>query len=143
MRNYESSLARYRVAQSVLAGGVSSNFRYHSLPAPLAIERGEGAYVWDADGNRYIDFVLGNGPAFLGHSPAPVIEAVQASLAQGQALMAALRGQFSGLCQPTYVIDIPGGWGKSPIGPGYLKQQGDSCYGLLDYRGEWHTYQDA
>ena len=39
---------------------------------------------------------------------------------EGQALMRALRGRLSGLCQPTYVLDIPGGHGKSPIGPSYL-----------------------
>ncbi len=85
MGRYDTSIARYEEAKKVLAGGVSSNFRYHAMPAPLAIERGEGAYLWDADGNRYIDFVLGNGPAFLGHSPRPVLDAVRASLDRGQA----------------------------------------------------------
>jgi len=42
------------------------------------------------------------------------------TIAEGQALMRALRGDVSGLCQPTYVLDIPGGHGKVPIGPGYL-----------------------
>ncbi|MDG2480312.1 MAG: aspartate aminotransferase family protein [Alphaproteobacteria bacterium] len=85
MGRYDTSIERFEDAKKVLAGGVSSNFRYHTMPVPLAIERGEGAYLWDADGNRYIDFVLGNGPAFLGHSPQPVIEAVRASLDHGQA----------------------------------------------------------
>ena len=85
MTRYDASVRRYETAKTVLAGGVSSNFRYHSLPAPLAIDRGEGPHVWDADGNRYIDYVLGNGPAFLGHSPATVLDAVRDSLADGQA----------------------------------------------------------
>ena len=85
MPRYDTSIARYEDAKEVLAGGVSSNFRYHTAPVPLAIERGEGAYVWDADGNRYVDFVLGNGPAFLGHNPAPVLDAVRATLEHGQA----------------------------------------------------------
>ncbi len=85
MTRYDASIQRYESAKKVLAGGVSSNFRYHSLPVPLAIDRGEGPYVWDADGNRYIDYVLGNGPAFLGHTPAPVLDAVRASLVDGQA----------------------------------------------------------
>ncbi|MBN35405.1 MAG: aspartate aminotransferase family protein [Rhodospirillaceae bacterium] len=85
MGRYDTSIARFEEAKKVLAGGVSSNFRYHTMPVPLAIERGEGAYLWDADGNRYIDFVLGNGPAFLGHSPEPVLKAVRESLDQGQA----------------------------------------------------------
>ena len=79
------SVRRFARARTVLAGGVSSNFRYHPLPVPLAIERGKGPYLWDADGNRYIDYVLGNGPAFLGHDPQPVLEAVRNSLRLGQA----------------------------------------------------------
>jgi lysine 2,3-aminomutase len=42
-------------------------------------------------------------------------------IAEGQALMRALRGRISGLCQPTYVLDIPGGHGKVPVGPGYFE----------------------
>ena len=85
MGRYDTSIVRYQEALKVLAGGVSSNFRYHPNPVPLAIERGEGPYLWDADGNRYIDYVIGNGPAFLGHSPQPVLDAVRASLGDGQA----------------------------------------------------------
>ena len=85
MGRYDTSIAQYERAKKVLAGGVSSNFRYHVLPVPLGIERGEGAYIWDADGNRYIDYVLGNGPAFLGHTPEAVLDAVRATLGRGQA----------------------------------------------------------
>ncbi len=45
---------------------------------------------------------------------------LRTSIERGQDLMRALRGRVSGLCQPTYVLDIPGGHGKSPIGPNYL-----------------------
>lgn len=84
MGRYDISIARYEQAKAVLAGGVSSNFRYHGMPVPLAIERGEGPYLWDADGNHYIDYILGNGPAFLGHTPAAVLDAVRDSLNYGQ-----------------------------------------------------------
>jgi len=62
------------------------------------------------------------------------------SIAEGQALMRALRGRVSGLCQPVYVLDIPGGHGKVPIGPGYLDGEGD--YTVEDYRGGRHAYRD-
>jgi lysine 2,3-aminomutase len=42
-------------------------------------------------------------------------------IAEGQALLRALRGRVTGLAWPTYVLDIPGGAGKVPIGPGYLE----------------------
>ena len=51
--------------------------------------------------------------------------------------MRALRGRVSGLCQPAYVLDIPGGYGKSPIGPSYLSEDGGS---VEDFDGRRHTY---
>jgi lysine 2,3-aminomutase len=53
--------------------------------------------------------------------------------------MRALHGRLSGLCQPTYVLDIPGGHGKSPIGPCYLSSA-NSALEIEDFRGERHTY---
>ena len=57
------------------------------------------------------------------------------SIAEGQTLMAALRGRLSGLAQPTYVLDIPGGHGKVPVGPCYI--EGDR---VTDPHGCVHTY---
>jgi glutamate-1-semialdehyde 2,1-aminomutase len=88
MRSYAKSIALYEQARRHLAGGVSSNVRYASVPVPLFFVRGEGARLHDVDGNVHIDYVLGNGPAILGHAPKPVIEAVAASLAEGQVFAA-------------------------------------------------------
>ena len=58
--------------------------------------------------------------------------------------MRALRGRLSGLCQPTYVLDIPGGHGKSPIGPSYLARvggkNGTPRYEVEDFNGHRHIY---
>jgi lysine 2,3-aminomutase len=63
------------------------------------------------------------------------------SIDEGQALMRALRGRLSGLCQPTYVLDIPGGHGKSPIGPSYVSDAGrDGRRTISDFRGDRHDY---
>ncbi len=94
MGRYDKSIAIHEEACKYLTGGVSSNFRYHTRPVPLCFERGEGAYVWDVDGNRYIDYILGNGPAILGHSPKPVLDAVRASLDLGQAFTAVHRAEL-------------------------------------------------
>ena len=59
-------------------------------------------------------------PYYLHHPDlAPGTSHFRVSLSEGQALMRALRGRWSGLCQPTYVLDIPGGHGKVPVGPRY------------------------
>ena len=61
-------------------------------------------------------------PYYLHHPDlAPGTSHFRTGLAEGQALMRAIRGRLSGLCQPTYVLDIPGGHGKVPVGPGYLE----------------------
>ncbi len=60
---------------------------------------------------------------------------------EGQRLMRYLQGRFSGLCQPTYMLDIPGGYGKMPIGPCYFVDQ-DENWLVQDYLGEWHVYRE-
>ena len=63
------------------------------------------------------------------------------TIAAGQAIMAALRGRLSGIGLPTYVLDIPGGFGKVPIGPGYVETTGDA-YQITDWQGRRHRYSD-
>ncbi|MGY2843477.1 glutamate-1-semialdehyde 2,1-aminomutase [Bradyrhizobium sp. USDA 4509] len=64
-------------------GGVHSNFRAGVSPTSLVIERGEGPYLIDADGNCLIDYYLGMGPMILGHSPSSVKAAVAQQLERG------------------------------------------------------------
>ncbi|WP_254600878.1 lysine-2,3-aminomutase-like protein [Caulobacter sp. S45] len=60
-------------------------------------------------------------PYYLHHADlAPGTAHFRTTLQDGQTLMKRLRGRVSGLCQPTYVLDIPGGYGKAPVGPCYL-----------------------
>jgi lysine 2,3-aminomutase len=75
-------------------------------------------------------------PYYLHHADlAPGTAHFRTTIAEGQVLMRALRGRYSGLCQPTYVLDIPGGHGKSPIGPSYLSEDGGE---IEDFRGRRH-----
>jgi lysine 2,3-aminomutase len=84
-------------------------------------------------------------PYYLHHGDlAPGTGHLRTTIEDGQKLMRALRGRVSGLCQPEYVLDIPGGYGKSPIGPGYLSHDRDlpaeSQYRIVDYCGDVHLY---
>jgi lysine 2,3-aminomutase len=77
-------------------------------------------------------------PYYLHHADlAPGTAHLRTSIAQGQTAMRALHGHYSGLCQPTYVLDIPGGFGKSPIGPNYLSEDGAL---VEDFNGQRHRY---
>jgi lysine 2,3-aminomutase len=96
-------------------------------------------------------------PYYLHHGDlAPGTSHLRTTLAEGQQLMRALRGRVSGLCQPEYVLDIPGGYGKAPVGPSYLQPENsvsgansfvvqgepvsESRYRVVDYCGDVHTY---
>jgi glutamate-1-semialdehyde aminotransferase len=69
------SKALIEQARQLIPGGVQHNLAFN-YPFPIAIEKADGAYLWDADGNRYIDFLQAGGPTVLGSNYAPVREKV-------------------------------------------------------------------
>jgi lysine 2,3-aminomutase len=90
-------------------------------------------------------------PYYLHHGDlAPGTSHLRTSLEKGQEIMQRLRARVSGLCQPDYVVDIPGGHGKVPVGPGYLsvedsfssqcEQPSEKRYRIVDYCGDVHLY---
>jgi lysine 2,3-aminomutase len=82
-------------------------------------------------------------PYYLHHADlAPGTARFRTGLETGLALMRSLRGRVSGLAQPTYVLDIPGGYGKAPLGPAYLTRESAAAV-VEDYRGARHQYEDA
>lgn len=81
--SFEKSEAFVADASRYLAGGVSSNFRLGMLPGPLAFERAEGAFLFDVDGNRLIDYYCGMGPMILGHNPPAVRSRVAEAMELG------------------------------------------------------------
>jgi glutamate-1-semialdehyde 2,1-aminomutase len=83
--NTTRSEALFAAAQALIPGGVNSPVRaFRSVGGtPRFIERGQGPYVWDADSNRYIDYVLSWGPLALGHAQPAVVAALQEQAALG------------------------------------------------------------
>jgi lysine 2,3-aminomutase len=88
-------------------------------------------------------------PYYLHHGDlAPGTGHLRTTIEHGQELMRTLRGRVSGLCQPGYVLDIPGGHGKAPIGPNYLSHansrerelSSETRYRIVDYCGDVHLY---
>ena len=80
-------------------------------------------------------------PYYLHHADlAPGTAHLRTDIETGQALMRALRGRVSGLCQPEYVLDIPGGYGKAPIGPVYLAAAKTKRVTVTDFTGQTHVY---
>lgn len=82
---YARSQANFAAAQAVIPGGVNSPVRaFRGVGGtPIFFDRGQGAYVWDVDGNRYIDYVLSWGPLLLGHADPAVAQAIAEQAQRG------------------------------------------------------------
>ena len=81
-QKFGKSLAWYERGQSLFAGGITHQTRFTS-PFPAYIDYAEGPYKYDVDGNRLIDYVMGNGCLLMGHNPPEITEAVAAQAHRG------------------------------------------------------------
>ncbi len=88
--NTDQSKEMFERARHAVVAGVHSNTRARA-PHPLYFARAEGAYVWDIDGNRYIDLGMGNGAVMLGHGNGAVSHAVVEAVNKG--MTAGLEGE--------------------------------------------------
>ncbi|HUH50174.1 MAG TPA: lysine-2,3-aminomutase-like protein [Mycoplana sp.] len=80
-------------------------------------------------------------PYYLHHPDlAPGTSHFRLSLGEGRAIVERLRGHISGLCQPTYILDLPGGYGKVPVLSAAVREADDGRYRIRDFRGEEHLY---
>jgi glutamate-1-semialdehyde 2,1-aminomutase len=82
MRKLSSSKKLYQAASVFVTGGVQSSFRYVE-PHPLYFSKAKGAYLWDVDGNRYVDCLVNMGACILGHGDPKVTEGVRTHLRSG------------------------------------------------------------
>jgi glutamate-1-semialdehyde 2,1-aminomutase len=79
----DEELALTELAQRVLPAGSFGN-----MGGDIVVREGRGGRVWDVSGNEYVDFLLGSGPMFIGHSHPEVVEAVQAQIPRGTTFFA-------------------------------------------------------
>lgn len=148
MRSYAKSITLYENARKHLAGGVSSNVRYASVPVPLFFARGEGARLYDVDGNVHIDYVLGNGPAILGHAPKKVIDAVAASLGEGQLFAAQhpregeLSKRLCGLLPAAEIIRFTTSGTEAVLMAMRLARAFTGRDKILKFEGHYHGWSD-
>ena len=143
----------YQTACGPIPGGVNSTARATWSgwdPYPLFVERGEGAHLYDVDGNRYIDYLLGLGPMILGHRPpkvtAAVVEQIQnrgtvfalptaAEAVLAEKIMAAVRASSRCVCaipERKRSSTACGSPGRSPGGEKVIR-----------FEGMYHGFSDA
>jgi len=110
------------LSQSVLLKGVNDNIE--------ALE------------NLYRSLVaLGVKPYYLHHPDfAPGTSHFRLTIKEGQDIVKQLLGRLSGLCQPTYMLDIPNGHGKIPLTPCYIKEIEENTYTVENFKGKSYTY---
>ena len=82
--DYSKSTSLLERAKKSLAGGVSSEFRKYAHPHALFYSHAEGVYIYDVDGNKYLDFTLSQGPLILGHSHPHVLKRIYEYSQKGQ-----------------------------------------------------------
>ncbi len=106
MRKTDRSAALHARAQTFLPGGVDSPVRAFLAVGgkPPFVERGAGAYLWDADGNQYLDYFGSWGPMILGHAFAPAVEAIQQAATRSSSFGAstASEADLAALVQEAY-----------------------------------------
>ena len=85
MLNQEKSQSIFNEAQKLMPGGVNSPARSFAAVGgnPIVVARGEGAYLYDVDGNKYLDYVQSWGPMILGHAHPSVVAALETALKKG------------------------------------------------------------
>ena len=111
------------LSQSVLLKGVNDcSIKLEKLFRSLAANRVKPYYLHHAD--------LAEGTSHF-----------RTSIEKGQGVIKDLRGKLSGICQVQYVLDLPGGFGKVPIGPVYHQQHEDE-YIIEDWQGRSHKYKE-
>src|SRR5262245_37259976 len=77
-----TSAAMFERAKKSVAGGADSSMRVVPYCLPLFVDRADGPYVWDVEGNRFIDLNMGYGPQLLGHRAPPIMDAMRAELSR-------------------------------------------------------------
>ena len=92
---HDKSASLYSEALPLIPGGVNSPVRaFQSVGGnPLFMERGEGAYIFDVDGNKYVDLVGSWGPLIFGHAPPTVLAAISDALTRGTSFGASTEGE--------------------------------------------------
>jgi glutamate-1-semialdehyde 2,1-aminomutase len=148
------SLARTRAlwqrARAVMPGGVNASARHNpALGHPLFMQRGEGAYLFDVDGHRYIDYCMSHGASLLGHGPPAVLAAVQEALDMGLLLACETEIQvevaerllalFPGMDMVRYACSgTETTWHALRVARAYTGR-----YGVVKFEGHYHGVNDT
>lgn len=149
--NWAGSEALYREAEGLLPGGVNSPVRaMRSLGRdPIFIERGEGPYLFDVDGNRYVDWVCSWGPLIAGHAPRQVIDEIASRAAQGTTFGAPTSGEVeiarevTGRFPSVEMIRMTSSGTEAAMSAIRLARAATGRESLVKFAGAYHGHTDG
>lgn len=104
VRSLSRSKQHFRLANTKLPLGVSSNFRYWGDDQTIYVERGKGARIWDIDGNEYIDYRLAYGPIILGYGDRRVDEAARKGMEVGGVFALSTEPEYEVACRVSKMV---------------------------------------
>ena len=145
------SEALFARAKTLMPGGVSSPVRaFRSVGGtPRFISRAQGPYLWDADGHRYVDFVLSWGPMILGHAHPEVVEAVRKQVVDGMsfgapcALEADLAERIVRMVPSMEMVRFVSSGTEATMSAVRLARAATGRAKLLKFSGCYHGHGDA
>jgi len=135
-------------AAKVIPLGVNSNFRYWGDGITPYVEKAKGAYLWDVDGNRYIDYRLGFGPIILGHAydevDAKVIEEIQkgTSFAMTSELEVALIEKIVAMCPSVEMARLACSGTEATMHAIRVARAYTGRELIIKFEGNYHGFQD-
>ncbi|MBK7917431.1 MAG: glutamate-1-semialdehyde 2,1-aminomutase [Chloroflexi bacterium] len=150
MLTIEKSIAYFHEAKELLPGGVDSPVRAFKAVGgqPLFIQKGEGAYLTDVDGNRYVDYVLSWGPLILGHAHPRVVAALQTAVTRGTSYGAPspleneLARQVMGLMPAIEMIRFVNSGTEATMSALRLARAYTGRSKIIKFQGNYHGHAD-
>ncbi|MBK6710649.1 MAG: glutamate-1-semialdehyde 2,1-aminomutase [Chloroflexi bacterium] len=150
MLTIEKSIAYFHEAKELLPGGVDSPVRAFKAVGgqPLFIQKGEGAYLTDVDGNRYVDYVLSWGPLILGHAHPRVVAALQTAVTRGTSYGAPspleneLARQVMGLMPAIEMIRFVNSGTEATMSALRLARAFTGRSKIIKFQGNYHGHAD-
>jgi len=148
--NIQNSIKLFEEAKELLPGGVDSPVRAFNAVGgqPLFIERGDGAYLYDVDGNKFIDYVLSWGPLVAGHAHPSVVTALQKAAAMGtsygapSALENELARQVMGLMPNIEMIRFVNSGTEATMSALRLARAFTGRNKIIKFEGNYHGHAD-
>lgn len=145
---HDRSQALWKRAAQVMPLGVNSNFRYWGSDRTPYVEKAQGAYLWDVDGHRYIDYRLAFGPIILGHAYPEINARVHAAIDQG--CLFAMTGELEvrvaerivAMCPGVEMVRLANSGTEATMHALRLARAHTGREKVIKFEGQYHGFHD-